>query len=68
MYAQPLYVPNVVISGKETHNVVYVTTEHDQVYAFDADGGASQPLWQDSFIDPAHGITSYQPNNTFVFR
>jgi len=56
--AQPLYVPNVNIHGKGTHNVVYVATEHDQVYAFDADGLVSQPLWQDSFIDPAHGITT----------
>ena len=57
-YAQPLYVPGVNIAGKGTHNVVYVATEHDQVYAFDADGLVSQPLWQDSFIDPAHGITT----------
>jgi hypothetical protein len=64
-YAQPLYVPNVVISGKGTHNVVYVATEHDQVYAFDADGSASQPLWQDSFIDPAHGITSVPTKQYF---
>jgi hypothetical protein len=58
IYAQPLYVPNVAISGQGTHNVVYVATEHDQVYAFDADGNGSQPLWQDSFIDPAKGITT----------
>ena len=59
IYAQPLYVPNVQVSGQGTHNVVYIVTEHDQVYAFDADGNGSQPLWQDSFIDPAKGITPY---------
>jgi hypothetical protein len=57
-YAQPLYVPGVKIPGKGTHNVVYVATEHDQVYAFDADGLTSQPLWHDSFINPAQGITT----------
>ena len=37
IYAQPLYVPGVAIQGKGTHNVVYIETEHDSVYAFDAD-------------------------------
>lgn len=42
VYAQPLYVPGVVINGV-SHNVLYVATEHDQVYAFDVDSG--QQLW-----------------------
>ena len=39
VYAQPLYVPGVVINGT-SHNVLYVATEHDQVYAFDVNTGA----------------------------
>src|SRR5262249_46658872 len=54
-YAQPLYVPNLTINGG-THNVVFAATEHDSVYAFDADGGGL--LWKRSFIDLASGITS----------
>jgi len=46
--AQPLYVPNLTINGA-THNVVYVVTEHDMVYAFDADTPGA-PLWQISVI------------------
>src|SRR5438270_9201941 len=37
VYAQPLYVPHVEIPGKGTHNVVFIVTEYDTVFAFDAD-------------------------------
>ena len=57
MYSQPLYVPNVSIPGQGTHNVVYVETQNDSLYAFDADGLSAAPLWQVSFIDPSKGIT-----------
>jgi hypothetical protein len=56
VYAEPLYVANVAIPGQGTHNVAYVATEHDSVYALDADNGAQ--LWFTSFLDPAHGITT----------
>jgi len=62
VYAQPLYLANISIPGQGTHNVVYVVTEHDSVYAFDAD--ASGPsLWHVSFIDPANGITTLSPSD-----
>jgi hypothetical protein len=56
-YAEPLYVPAVQIPGQGTHNVVYVATENDSVYAFDADT-AGPALWHTSFINPAEGITA----------
>jgi IPT/TIG domain len=45
-FAQPLYVSGLSIGGK-TRNVVYVATEHNSVYAFDADDpNQALPLWQ----------------------
>ena len=61
--ASPLYVVNIPIPSQGTHNVVYVATEHDSVYAFDANGSPT-PLWKKSFIDPANGITTIPAADT----
>jgi hypothetical protein len=47
--AQPLYVPNVSIPGQGTHNVIYVVTQADSVYAIDADTGSQ--LWYASMLN-----------------
>ena len=60
IYAQPLIIPAVSIAGKGVHNVLYVATQNDSVFAFDADGNSgsnAQPLWQVNFTDPAQGVT-----------
>src|ERR1700686_4480893 len=52
IYAQPLFVPNVTINGS-VHNVVYVVTEADGIYAFDADSQSlnPNPLWYTSLVN-----------------
>jgi Legume lectin domain/Chitobiase/beta-hexosaminidase C-terminal domain len=62
-YAQPLYYANLTMGAGTpqagtVHNVFFICTENDSVFAFDADsnGGANaSPLWQVSLIDAAHG-------------
>jgi hypothetical protein len=56
VYAQPLYVPNLEIPGKGVHNVAFIATEHDSVYAFDAANQPAAPLWRASFLNPAAGV------------
>jgi hypothetical protein len=58
VYAQPLYVPGLTMSDGQVHNVLFVATENDSIYAFDADtnGGANaNPIWKISMLDAAHG-------------
>src|SRR6266481_2940766 len=56
IYAQPLWAANLTINGVQ-RNVVFVATQHESLYAFDADVNTSPctPLWQVSLIDNAHG-------------
>ena len=49
VYAEPLWVPNLNIGGG-THNVIFVATVHDTVYAFDADNTTCQTYWQQSLL------------------
>jgi hypothetical protein len=51
IYGQPLFMPGLSIAGA-THNVVFVGTENNSVYAFDADGKTCTPLWHTSIGPP----------------
>ncbi|MGA2564679.1 MAG: PQQ-dependent sugar dehydrogenase [Steroidobacteraceae bacterium] len=57
IYAQPLWVANVTVNGAQ-HNVVFVATAHDSLFAFDADADPCVQLWTVSLIDSNHGGTS----------
>ncbi len=72
-YAQPLYVPGLKMSDGLVHNVLFVATSHDSVYAFDADsnGGAdATPIWHINLLTPAYGAKAgettvpWQDNNS----
>ena len=57
IYAQPLWVANLTINGAQ-HNVVFVATQHESLYAFDADASPCVQLWHVNLIDSAHGGTT----------
>src|SRR6266702_3456649 len=59
IYAQPLWMANLTIGGVK-RNVVFVATQHDGLYAFDADVNTTPcaPLWHANLIDAAHGGSS----------
>jgi hypothetical protein len=57
VYTQPLWVPGVTINGAG-HNVIYVATQHDSVFAFDADASPCVQLWQAHLLDTMHGGTT----------
>jgi hypothetical protein len=59
-YAQPLWVANVAIGGV-THNVVIAATQHDTMYAFDADASPCVTLWTKSLL--ASGETWLSSND-----
>ncbi|HEY7500412.1 MAG TPA: PA14 domain-containing protein [Vicinamibacterales bacterium] len=57
IYGQPLYVPGLDIPGLGVRNVVFVATNNDSVYAFDADDPAAiTPIWMNNYTNPAAGI------------
>ncbi len=61
--AQPLYVPSVTIGGA-LHNVVYVATINNSVYAFDADNGTQ--LWQAQYGTPT-SFTGLCTDNKYIY-
>ena len=79
VYAQPLYMPGVTmgagtLQAGTTHNVVFIATEHDSVYALDADNNSSanaNPLWRVTLLDAAHGAApgaTTVPNTDVISR
>ena len=60
IYAQPLYVPNVTTTSG-VHNLVFVATQHDQLYAFDAD--THSLVWQRDFLGSDGRLQTLSPSD-----
>jgi hypothetical protein len=57
VYTQPLWVPGFTIGGS-VHNLLIVATQHDSIFAFDADANPCVTYWQVNLLDTLHGGTS----------
>ncbi|HLZ39968.1 MAG TPA: hypothetical protein VKQ11_03355 [Candidatus Sulfotelmatobacter sp.] len=64
VYTQPLWMPNVSIAGG-AHNVIFVATQHDSAYAFDADASPCVTYWKVNLLDTLHGGTSGEASVTW---
>ena len=56
VFTQPLWVPGLSIGGS-VHNVIFVATQHDTIFAFDADANPCVTYWQVNLLDTLHGGT-----------
>lgn len=63
IYAQPLWMPNLAIGGG-THNVVFVATTHDSVYAFDADISLCTTYWHKTLLGAGETFVDYSEVHT----
>jgi len=66
VYAEPLYVANLTMNDGKTHNVVFLATESDWVYAYDADSNSCQQLWKKSML--AAGETTVPTADTLEMK
>jgi hypothetical protein len=64
VYGQPLWVKALTIGGG-VHNVIFVATQHDSVYAFDADANPCVTYWHVNLLDTLHGGTAGEHSVTW---
>lgn len=65
VYAQPLYWPRLALPGRGTHDVLFVATENDDLYALDARDRSTPLLWHDRLADAARGVTPVPGHDLF---
>jgi uncharacterized protein (TIGR03437 family) len=62
VYAQPLYVSGLTIPGQGNRNVLFVATQHNSVYAYDADSLAEPVILWHVNLGPSVPSTTFGPN------
>src|SRR5512146_2946858 len=67
IFGQPLYMQNVSVPGHGMLNLVFVVTEHDSAYAFDADGNLRDPVWKASFLQGGATTVSQAEVGSTIF-
>src|SRR5215831_4056099 len=58
VYAQPLLITNVQIPGKGRHDLLFIATEHNTIYAYDAYGSPATPLWYANLLRPGESVVT----------
>jgi len=58
VYAEPLYLPGLVLGDGRRRDVLFVATEHGSLSAWDADSATGMPLWSVTFVHPEAGVTA----------
>lgn len=66
IYAQPLYVSQLLLTGRGVYNVVYTATQHNSVYAYDADSAATPNLLWHVNLGPSVPSTTFGADYTDI--
>src|SRR5260370_1195728 len=67
VYPQPLYVSGVYLPCQRKPNLLFVATENDSVYAFDADGASRTSLWHVSLANSSDGVRPLSEQDVSCF-
>jgi hypothetical protein len=62
IFAQPLFVRGVDTGGGQMRDLVIIATEHDSIYALDANNMGAGSVWERHYVDAAAGVATLPDN------